>query len=237
MDFGFWITSTKLHSREPLQITSLSNQVHTNSTAHFTDRVCFNPTAVLWGDCIQAHSWDSFSWSWGVTAVMKCAALPNTLANRTRKGAPLSPNFSFFFLPHLNDIPHLFHLPHFTHSIPVVLKMWPLGWQHLYHPGNCYRFLGPQSRPTESGTQSGAQQFGGNGPSKWLWCSLEIENHCLSYSVKINLPPNQFSRWFQLISSSTEWSICQMETWKLKRWQLAKLNKWVGPPHSKKGPH
>lgn len=25
-----------------------------------------------------------------------------------------------------------------------------------------------------------------------------------------------------------------METWKLNRWQLAKLNKWVGPPTPKK---
>lgn len=136
MDFGCWITSTKFHSREPLQITSLSNQVHANSTAHFTHRACFNPTAVLRGDCVQAHARNSFSRSWGATAIMKCAALPNILANRTWKGAPLSPNFSFF-LPHLNDIPHFFYLPHFTHSIPGVLKMWPLGWQHLYHPGNC----------------------------------------------------------------------------------------------------
>lgn len=156
------------------------------------------------------------SWSWGLTAITKCVAFPVLPVDM--ESSTLVSQLLFLF----PSPPH-WHISQY--SIPVILNTWPLDWQ--YHPGNCYKFLVPRSDLLNQKLRVGPSNLCCcNGSPRWLWYSLAFENHYLSYSVKINLPRNQFSKW------PTYWkSVLPLDdsmsngNSNIKKWKLAKLNK------------
>ena len=130
---------------------------------------------------------------------------------------------------------------HISYSIPacVVLKVWPQVQRYQHHLGTCESAdsQGLSPDPLSLKVSLGPSSLCRNRPPRWHLRSLRFENHCLSYSVKINLLPNQFSKW------PTYWKSVlplndQYVKWKPENENLPnKSNAWVLPPNPPNKPH